>query len=71
MFVCLNRERSIFECMIANLFDEYKFYPRYPEHQLKIAGVAFGKFIFRYTVNGENLTQFFLSTILGFYYNLG
>jgi CCR4-NOT transcription complex subunit 1 len=39
--------------MIANLFDEYKFYPRYPEMQLKIAGVVFGKFFFFGTVNEE------------------
>ncbi|XP_045789212.1 CCR4-NOT transcription complex subunit 1 [Trifolium pratense] len=41
----VKRENLIFECMIANLFDEYKFYPRYPEMQLKIAGVVFGSAI--------------------------
>ncbi|XP_039684486.1 CCR4-NOT transcription complex subunit 1 isoform X2 [Medicago truncatula] len=49
------RERSIFECMIANLFDEYKFYPRYPEHQLKIAGVAFGSVIKHHLVTHLSL----------------
>lgn len=37
------REQSIFECMIANLFEEYKFFPKYPEMQLKIAAVLFGE----------------------------
>ncbi|WJX85826.1 hypothetical protein P8452_68221 [Trifolium repens] len=41
----VKRDNLIFECMIANLFDEYKFYPRYPEMQLKIAGVVFGSAI--------------------------
>ncbi|KAA8515904.1 hypothetical protein F0562_019083 [Nyssa sinensis] len=39
------REQSIFECMIANLFEEYKFFPKYPERQLKIAAVLFGSLI--------------------------
>ncbi|KAL7599029.1 hypothetical protein Lser_V15G22758 [Lactuca serriola] len=29
------REQSIFECVIANLFEEYKFFNKYPESQLK------------------------------------
>ncbi|KAK3006153.1 hypothetical protein RJ639_016633, partial [Escallonia herrerae] len=39
------REQSIFECMIANLFEEYKFFSKYPERQLKIAAVLFGSLI--------------------------
>nr|XP_043622240.1 CCR4-NOT transcription complex subunit 1-like [Erigeron canadensis] len=39
------REQSIFECMIANLFEEYKFFNRYPERQLKLAAVLFGLLI--------------------------
>ncbi|XP_057511675.1 uncharacterized protein LOC130793815 isoform X2 [Actinidia eriantha] len=39
------REQSIFECMIGNLFEEYKFFPKYPEKQLKIAAVLFGSLI--------------------------
>ncbi|CAN0921789.1 CCR4-NOT transcription complex subunit 1 [Linum grandiflorum] len=41
----LARERSIFDCMISNLFEEYKFFPKYPERQLKIAAVLFGSVI--------------------------
>lgn len=32
----------IFNCMIANLFEEYKFFPKYPDKQLKLAAVLFG-----------------------------
>ncbi|GFS35543.1 transcription regulator [Actinidia rufa] len=39
------REQSIFECMIGNLFEEYKFFHKYPERQLKIAAVLFGSLI--------------------------
>ncbi|KAF5204452.1 Ccr4-not transcription complex subunit [Thalictrum thalictroides] len=44
------REQSIFDCMIANLFEEYKFFPKYPEKQLKIAAVLFGSLIKRQLV---------------------
>lgn len=37
------RENLIFECMIANLFEEYRFFPKYPERQLKIAAILFGR----------------------------
>lgn len=43
--IWMYREQSIFECMIANLFEEYKFFNKYPERQLKIAAVLFGEFI--------------------------
>jgi CCR4-NOT transcription complex subunit 1 len=39
------REKLIFECMIANLFEEYRFFPKYPERQLKIASILFGSVI--------------------------
>ena len=25
------REQAVFSCMVQNLFDEYKYFPRYPE----------------------------------------
>lgn len=39
------REQLIFDCMIANLFEEYKFFPKYPDRQLKLAAVLFGSLI--------------------------
>lgn len=41
--LCCYREQSIFDCMIGNLFEEYRFFPKYPERQLKIAAILFGK----------------------------
>ncbi|GLT84370.1 hypothetical protein SLE2022_026050 [Rubroshorea leprosula] len=41
----VKREQLIFECMIANLFEEYRFFPKYPDRQLKIAAVLFGSVI--------------------------
>ncbi|KAG6432328.1 hypothetical protein SASPL_103904 [Salvia splendens] len=35
------RKKSIYECMIANLFEEYNFFSKYPERQLRIAAVLF------------------------------
>jgi CCR4-NOT transcription complex subunit 1 len=43
MILWLSRELSIFNCMISNLFEEYKFFPKYPDAQLKLAAVLFGK----------------------------
>ncbi|XP_044983302.1 CCR4-NOT transcription complex subunit 1-like [Hordeum vulgare subsp. vulgare] len=39
------REQSIFNCMISNLFEEYKFFTKYPDKQLKLAAVLFGSLI--------------------------
>ncbi|XP_010933666.1 uncharacterized protein [Elaeis guineensis] len=39
------REQMILDCMIANLFEEYKFFPKYPDRELKIAAVLFGSLI--------------------------
>eukprot|EP01130_Rhizamoeba_saxonica_P016258 TRINITY_DN7482_c0_g1_i1.p1 TRINITY_DN7482_c0_g1~~TRINITY_DN7482_c0_g1_i1.p1 ORF type:complete len:2042 (-),score=367.44 TRINITY_DN7482_c0_g1_i1:55-5421(-) len=39
------REQKIFACMIRNLFDEYRFFPEYPDVELYITGVIFGSLI--------------------------
>ncbi|BBN05282.1 CCR4-NOT transcription complex subunit 1 [Marchantia polymorpha subsp. ruderalis] len=41
----VQREQEIFACMIQSLFDEYRFFPRYPERELKITAVLFGSLI--------------------------
>ncbi|KAK4801597.1 hypothetical protein SAY86_022084 [Trapa natans] len=41
----VKREKSICDCMIGNLFEEYRFFPKYPERQLQIAAVLFGSVI--------------------------
>ncbi|KAK9742789.1 hypothetical protein RND81_03G197500 [Saponaria officinalis] len=38
----VKREQSIFDCMISNLFEEYRFFPKYPEKQLGLAAILFG-----------------------------
>ncbi|ONK63797.1 uncharacterized protein A4U43_C07F19040 [Asparagus officinalis] len=50
-----NRERLIFDCMIANLFEEYRFFPKYPDRQLKLAAILFGTLIKHQLVTHLNL----------------
>ncbi|XP_057867287.2 uncharacterized protein LOC131074644 isoform X3 [Cryptomeria japonica] len=39
------REQEIFACMIQSLFDEYRFFTRYPERELRMTGILFGSII--------------------------
>jgi len=39
------RDNEIFACMIHNLFDEYRFFAKYPEKELRITGILFGTLI--------------------------
>ncbi|TPX41510.1 hypothetical protein SeLEV6574_g06049 [Synchytrium endobioticum] len=39
------REQDIYSCIIHNLFDEYKFFPRYPDNYLAITSMLFGALI--------------------------
>eukprot|EP00959_Pyramimonas_sp_CCMP1952_P270600 5656943-Pyramimonas_sp.AAC.1 len=39
------REQEIFACMIHNLFDEYRFFPKYPDKELCITAILFGSLI--------------------------
>ena len=36
------REREIYACMIHDLFDQYRFFHKYPIKELRITGVLFG-----------------------------
>ncbi|CAH2036385.1 unnamed protein product [Thlaspi arvense] len=49
------RENLIFECMIANLFVEYRFFPKYPERQLKIVSILFGSIIKHQLISSHRL----------------
>lgn len=40
-----SRELDVFACMIHNLFDEYRFFPKYPDRELRITGILFGSLI--------------------------
>ena len=39
------QEQNIFACMVHNLFDEYRFFPKYPDKELRITGILFGSLI--------------------------
>jgi CCR4-NOT transcription complex subunit 1 len=39
------REQQIFDCMIHNLLDEYRFFPEYPDRELHITAMLFGSLI--------------------------
>ena len=39
------RELDVFACMIHNLFDEYHFFPKYPNKELAITSILFGSLI--------------------------
>ena len=41
----VQREREVFYCMISNLFEEYKYFPQYPEKELHITAQLFGGII--------------------------
>ncbi|CAH0762465.1 unnamed protein product [Bemisia tabaci] len=36
------REREVYTCMLRNLFEEYKFFPQYPDKELHITAQLFG-----------------------------
>ncbi|XP_063987616.1 CCR4-NOT transcription complex subunit 1 [Diachasmimorpha longicaudata] len=41
------REREVFSCMLRNLFEEYRFFPQYPDKELHITAELFGGIIER------------------------
>ena len=41
----VQREREVFSCMIKNLFEEYKYFPQYPEKELHVTAQLFGGII--------------------------
>lgn len=40
-----SKENEIFACMVHNLFNEYRFFAKYPEKELRITGILFGTLI--------------------------
>lgn len=41
----IKSERDVFNCMIKNLFEEYRFFPQYPDKELSITAQLFGGII--------------------------
>lgn len=44
------RECEVYQCMLRNLFEEYKFFPQYPDKELQITAQLFGGVIDRQLV---------------------
>mmetsp|Transcript_518 Transcript_518/g.1826 ORF Transcript_518/g.1826 Transcript_518/m.1826 type:complete len:2264 (-) Transcript_518:4073-10864(-) len=49
------REQEIFACMVHNLFDEYRFFPKYPDKELRITAILFGSLINHQLVSSVTL----------------
>ncbi|KAI7885612.1 Not1-domain-containing protein [Lichtheimia hyalospora FSU 10163] len=49
------REQDVFACMIHNLFDEYHFFPKYPDKELSITSVFFGLLVQNHLVSYVSL----------------
>ena len=49
------KDQEIFRCMVHNLFDEYRFYHKYPEKELQITGRLFGALIHHQLVSSITL----------------
>nr|XP_036218793.1 CCR4-NOT transcription complex subunit 1 isoform X1 [Bactrocera oleae] len=43
----IRREQEVYQCMLRNLFEEYRFFPHYPEKELQITAQLFGGIIER------------------------
>lgn len=52
----LERDREIFNCAMHTLFDEYRFFLKYPDRELKITGVLFGSVIQHALLSGRILS---------------
>lgn len=50
-----SRDRKIFACMIHTLFDEYRFFKKYPDKELKLTGQLFGALVQYSIFDGETL----------------
>lgn len=49
------REREIFPCMTQSLFDEYRFFHKYPDKELQITADLFGNLINSDLITGQEL----------------
>ncbi|XP_066592088.1 CCR4-NOT transcription complex subunit 1 isoform X2 [Prorops nasuta] len=47
----IKREREVFNCMLRNLFEEYRFFPQYPDKELQTTAQLFGGIIEKGLVN--------------------
>ena len=52
------REQSIYVCMVHNLFDEYRYFPKYPDKPLRTTAVLFGALVQHQLVSNITLGMF-------------
>ena len=45
------KEQNVFRCMMSNLFDEYRFFHKYPDRELLVTGEIFGLLISHHLVS--------------------
>ena len=50
------REVEVFGCMVHNLFDEYRFFPKYPDKELRITAQLFGELVQNQLVSSVTLS---------------
>eukprot|EP00667_Euglena_gracilis_P000258 EG_transcript_258 len=50
-----SRELEIYRCMVHNLLDEYRFFPKYPEKELHVTARLFGSVIARSLLDPQEL----------------
>jgi CCR4-NOT transcription complex subunit 1 len=50
------RDNEVFACMIHNLFDEYRFFPKYPDKELCITAQLFGELVQNQLVSSVTLS---------------
>lgn len=43
------KEQQVYACMVHNLFDEYRFFPKYPEKERHITALLLGGLVRPYT----------------------
>lgn len=49
-------ERQVFDCAMHTLFDEYRFFLKYPDRELRITGMLFGSVIHHGLISGTILS---------------
>ena len=52
------REQQVYACMVHNLFDEYKYFPKYPDKPLKTTALLFGALVQHALVSHITLGMF-------------
>lgn len=61
----LGREQEVFACMVHNLFDEYRFFPKYPDKELHTTGELCCAVLWRVSCGGWGQLDSWLAGWLG------